>query len=187
MGEIQYLALFRGINVGGKNIIKMADLKACFESLGFHGVTTYIQSGNVIFRTAERNPEILTLMIEKEASVRFQSALKIHLVTQNQIDDIVKYKPEGFGMDTENYKYDVVFLKAPLTAQLAYESIKVKEGVDKAYAGEGVLYLMRLISKAGQSYFSKVISLPVYQNMTVRNWNTTIKLWEIMNTNSPEL
>lgn len=45
----RYLALLRGINVGGKNIIKMADLKACFESLGFADVVTYIQSGNVLF------------------------------------------------------------------------------------------------------------------------------------------
>ncbi|NCP46313.1 MAG: DUF1697 domain-containing protein, partial [Flavobacteriales bacterium] len=45
----QYLALLRGINVGGNNIIKMVDLKACFEKMGFTDVKTYIQSGNVIF------------------------------------------------------------------------------------------------------------------------------------------
>jgi uncharacterized protein (DUF1697 family) len=49
MAEQQYITLLRGINVGGNNIIKMTDLKSCFESMGFTGVSTYIQSGNVIF------------------------------------------------------------------------------------------------------------------------------------------
>ena len=51
MADTQYLALLRGINVGGNNIIKMADLKACFERLGFTGVATYIQSGNILFKS----------------------------------------------------------------------------------------------------------------------------------------
>jgi uncharacterized protein (DUF1697 family) len=55
MSIVQYLALLRGINVGGKNIIKMADLKACFESLGFSDVVTYIQSGNVLFKSADKD------------------------------------------------------------------------------------------------------------------------------------
>ncbi|NIP26808.1 MAG: DUF1697 domain-containing protein, partial [Phycisphaerae bacterium] len=49
----QYAALLRGINVGGKNIIKMADLRACFERMGFSDVRTYIQSGNVLFWATE--------------------------------------------------------------------------------------------------------------------------------------
>jgi uncharacterized protein (DUF1697 family) len=49
----KYLALLRGINVGGNNIIKMVDLKACFEKMGFLDVSTYIQSGNVLFSSPE--------------------------------------------------------------------------------------------------------------------------------------
>jgi hypothetical protein len=51
--ETQYVALLRGINVGGNNLIKMADLKACFEKLDLAEVATYIQSGNVLFSTTE--------------------------------------------------------------------------------------------------------------------------------------
>lgn len=53
MNETRYIALLRGINVGGNNIIRMSDLKASFEELGFSDVVTYIQSGNVLFNTGE--------------------------------------------------------------------------------------------------------------------------------------
>ncbi|MBK7451038.1 MAG: DUF1697 domain-containing protein [Anaerolineales bacterium] len=52
-----YLALLRGINVGGKNIIKMADLKASFEAMGFSNVVTYIQSGNVVLQSDEKDKD----------------------------------------------------------------------------------------------------------------------------------
>ena len=66
-----YLALLRGINVGGSNIIKMAALKTCFEGMGFTNVATYIQSGNVLFASAEKNTGKLTRKIEKALSKQF--------------------------------------------------------------------------------------------------------------------
>jgi uncharacterized protein (DUF1697 family) len=55
-------------------------------------------------------------------------------------------------------------------------SVSIKEGVDQAFAGNGVLYFSRLISKATQSRLARIIGTPVYQSMTIRNWNTTTKL-----------
>jgi len=66
MAGQQYITLLRGINVGGNNIIKMTDLKSCFEDMGFTGVSTYIQSGNVIFFSGEQDKAKLTTKIEKE-------------------------------------------------------------------------------------------------------------------------
>ena len=63
-----YVALLRGINVGGNNIIRMTALKACFETLGFQDVSTYIQSGNVLFSTAESDTVKLTAKIETALS-----------------------------------------------------------------------------------------------------------------------
>ena len=120
----RYVALLRGINVGGKNLIKMTELKGCFEDHGFRNVATYIQSGNVLFESGERSSARL--------------------------------------------------------AQRAIESVSTKEGVDQAYAGTGVLYFSRLISKASQSRLSRIVSMPIYQSMTIRNWNTTLKLLEMI-------
>lgn len=60
------------------------------------------------------------------------------------------------------------------------KSVRVKAGVDEAHAGKGVLYFSHLISKASQSQLSRLVSMPVYQSMTIRNWNTTTKLLELM-------
>lgn len=71
MAGNQYLALLRGINVGGNNIIKMTDLKSCFENMGFDDVLTYIQSGNVLFKSDEKNKTRLTNRIEMVLSEHF--------------------------------------------------------------------------------------------------------------------
>lgn len=175
-----YLALLRGINVGGKNIIKMADLKACFESIGFSNVTTYIQSGNVVFASPEKDNASLTDKIEKTLSTRFNYTSRLVLVTHPEMKKIVAGAPKGFGDDPDTYRYDVIFLKGPLTPAKAMEQVSVKEGVDQAYQGKYVLYFSRLISRASQSRLTRIISLPVYQNMTIRNWNTTTKLLALM-------
>ena len=175
-----YVALLRGINVGGNNIIKMNALKACFESLGFKDVRTYIQSGNVLFRAAGSNQASLTKRIETALSKSFNYKSRVVLRSQKQLKAIVAKAPKGFGSDQDTYRYDVLFLKAPLTASKAMKSVSMKEGVDEAYAGKDVLYFSRLISKATQSRLSRIASMPVYQNMTIRNWNTTTKLLNLL-------
>ena len=176
----QYVALLRGINVGGNNIIKMTDLKACFESLGFKEVRTYIQSGNVLFRAAGSDQAGLTKRIENALSKSFDYESRVVVRSERQLKAIVSKAPKDFGSDQSTYRYDVIFLKDPLTAAKAMKSVSTKEGVDEAYAGKGVLYFSRVISKATQSHLSRIIGTPVYKHMTIRNWNTTTKLLKLM-------
>lgn len=176
----QYAALLRGINVGGKNIIRMTELKACFEELGLENVSTFIQSGNVIFRTGKSDPARLTSQIESALSKTFSYKSRVVLRSHKQMKDIVAKAPQDFGSKPDTYRYDVIFLKEPLTASQAMKSVSTKDGVDLAFAGRGVLYFSRHISKATQSHLTRIIGLPVYQNMTIRNWNTTTKLLHLM-------
>jgi uncharacterized protein (DUF1697 family) len=180
MADKTYVALLRGINVGGKNLIKMAELKACFESLGFQNVRTYIQSGNVLFSTDEPDQASLTSQIEDALSKNFNYQSRVVVRSDQEMKAIVANAPKGFGNDPATYRYDVIFLKEPLTAAEAMQSVTTKEGVDQAFAGNGVLYFSRLISKATQSRLTRIIGLPVYQSMTIRNWNTTTRLLEMM-------
>jgi len=180
MADTHYIALLRGINVGGKNIIKMADLKACFESMGFSDVVTYIQSGNVVFKSAEKDKTKLTNKIEKGLSERFNYTSRMVAVTHKELKKVVEGAPKGFGKDPATFRYDVIFLKEPLTPKEAMKSVSIKEGVDNAYIGKDVLYFSRLISRATQSHLTRIIGLPVYQSMTIRNWNTTTKLLALM-------
>ena len=184
MASVHYLALLRGINVGGSNIIKMTDLKACFEALGCTDAATYIQSGNVVFRSEERDAAKLVSKAERALSARFGYTSRVVVLTHKQLMHIVERAPDRFGREPDHYKYDVIFLKEPLTEAEAIKAISLKPGVDTAQKGKGVLYCSRLISKAGQSHLSRIVSLPIYQSMTIRNWNTTTKLLALMNSAS---
>jgi uncharacterized protein (DUF1697 family) len=180
MSLTYYCALLRGINVGGNNIIKMSELKSCFESMSFSNVLTYIQSGNVLFSSENTEKAKLIDMIETQLSETFDYQSKIVLITKKQLETVIKKAPESFGTEPERFRYDVVFLKEPLTATDAVKSIKIREGVDTVIPGKDVLYFSRLIELAGKSYLTKIISLPIYKNMTIRNWNTTSKLFDLM-------
>lgn len=179
VAEGQFVALLRGINVGGKNIIKMADLKASFEEMGFTDVATYIQSGNVLFATKEANSR-LTTVIEKGLSGRFGYQSVVVVRSHAQLRKAVEQAPRGFGKQPARFRYDVIFLKDPLKSSEAMASVSLKEGVDRAWAGEDLLYFARLSAKATQSRLGRIVQLPIYQSMTIRNWNTTVKLLALM-------
>jgi uncharacterized protein (DUF1697 family) len=110
----RYVALLRGINVGGNNIIRMADLRACLEADGFDDVRTYIQSGNVLF-TASGSAATLTARLERTLSKEFGYEATVAVRSARQLRAIVDGAPEGFGADRERYRSDVIFLMPPLT------------------------------------------------------------------------
>lgn len=176
---MNYVALIRGINVGGKHIIRMTDLKACFEEQGLKDVATYIQSGNVVF-SARAKPAEIARRLEAALHATFDCQTKVVLRSQVEMAAIVARAPRGFGKESTRYRYDVIFLNAPLTAAAAIAKVPMKEGVDQAHAGAGVLYFSRLISKATQSKLGRVVSLPIYKEMTIRNWRTTTTLLQMM-------
>lgn len=180
MERNHYLALLRGINVGGNNLIKMVDLKACFLGMGFTEVKTYIQTGNVIFQSEEKSSEKLTDQIQTILSKTFNYKSVVVIIAEKELAEVIQEAPKGFGDQKEKYRYDVIFIKPPLKAQEAMKEMPIKEGVDEGAAGKHALYFSRLIAKATSSKISRIIQLPIYQFMTIRNWNTTTKLGELM-------
>ena len=179
-----YIALLRGINVGGKNLIRMPALKAAFEEDGFEDVATYIQSGNVLFAAPGARTTELTDRIETLLAEAFDYVPTVVVRNRTQMRAIVDRTPKGFGTEPAKYRYDVVFLKEPLTAKVAMKSLQLKPGVDEAHAGTGVLYLSRLDARATQSRLNKIASSPIYPSVTIRNWNTTTKLLSLMDERS---
>lgn len=174
------MALLRGINIGGNNIVRMADLKDCFAAAGFTDVVTYINSGNVLFRAPRMSLPKLTEKIEQTLHKRLALPLKVVVATFEEVKEAVERAPKGFGVKPDKYRYDVIFLKSPLTVRQAISGIPFKPGVDQVTAGRQVIYFSRLIAKASQSKLSRVIALPIYKSMTIRNWNTTSKLYKLM-------
>jgi len=174
------LALLRGINVGGRNVIRMADLRNCFEAEGFRDVVTYIQSGNVIFRSPSSGPGALTVRIEEMLAAAFDYKAKVAVRSRKQMRAVVEGAPPGFGARPDVCRYDVLFLMAPLTATDAMKHVRARPGVDEVRASKDVLYFSRLIEKASRSHLNRIASMPVYQSMTIRNWKTTTRLLQLM-------
>ena len=174
-----YVALLRGINVGGKNLIRMPALKECFEAGGFEDVSTYIASGNVFFRAAGSGAA-LEDRIEKMLAKAFPYDATVMVRSRTQMRSIVEKAPKSIGADTKNHLYDVLFLKKPLTTSAVLKQVPIREDVDEIHAGPGVVYFSRVTKLAARSRLSRVASLPIYKNMTIRSWSTTTRLVGMM-------
>jgi uncharacterized protein (DUF1697 family) len=176
-----YAVLLRGVNVGGKNKIPMAALKERLQKTGFQDVTTYIQSGNVIVRS-DRDPATIGSRVEAVLTSNFRldsSIVKVLVLTYEELHAIVENRPKAFGSQPEKYHYDVIFLMDyDVTEALAI--CKTREGVDRLWAANGVIYFERLSSLRTKSRMSAIVGTLAYQSMTIRNWNTTTKLLALL-------
>ncbi len=177
---MRYVALLRGINVGGNNIIKMAALRAAFERSGFTDVTTYIASGNVLFCAPSTPKPKLTLAIEKMLSETFAYASCVVVVSAKELARVIDEIPAQFGSDATRFHYDVIFVKEPLTTAEALAEVTAHPEVDAVAVGKHALYFRRLKARATSSHLAKIVGRPVYKSLTIRNWNTTKKLSEMI-------
>ena len=174
-----FVALLRGINVGGNNLIPMAALRDAFGEAGMTDVATYIQSGNVLFESDD-DQDALTPRLEKVLVKRFGYRGRVALRSRAQLRAVVDDAPDGFGEDAHTYRSDVLYLLGPSTAAEVAAGIRTRDGVDSMTAGDGVIYFERLVARATQSLLSKVASTPIYQEMTIRNWRTTTTLMRML-------
>src|SRR5689334_8181364 len=122
---VRYLALLRGVNVGGKNLVKMADLRDAFERMGFADVTTYIASGNVLFRAPRQKRDELAARIESDLGRRFGMELKVVLLTEALLRSVVDGAPSGFG--GASHRCDVLFVRKPLTVKRAFGALETRD------------------------------------------------------------
>jgi hypothetical protein len=125
----QYVALLRGINVGGGNIIKMTDLKACFDASKLENVATYIQSGNVLFETAETDLVKLVRELEKALSKTFSRyQARIVLCSHAKLRQIVRKAPRGFWKRAAKISLRCDFLKRTTHSPAGNEKCGRKAG-----------------------------------------------------------
>ena len=176
-----YVALLRGINVGGKNKVPMAGLKQLLEEIGLEDVRTYIQSGNAIFRSPLAAGTIAR-KIEQGLSSAFKldnAVIKVLVLSHAQLKAVVERRPKGFGDEPDKHHSDAIFLME-IDGDEAFAVFAPREGVDKVWAGEGVIYSQRLSAERTKSRLSKIVGTVPYKSMTIRSWATTVKLLELM-------
>lgn len=174
-----YIALLRGINVGGKNIIKMADLKRVFEVMGLSEVKTYIQSGNVLFKSnAEEEP--LRKKIEHEIEVAFGFSISVVLRTAAELEWIIRNCPfseeaisEAKSSSEGESLYVSLLIYSPSEEKIERMNNYRSENDDYRIEGREVFLLFRhSIGKSKLANNLHKLDVPA----TVRNWNTINKL-----------
>jgi len=167
--------------VGGKNIISMAKLRTALEELGFKNVASYIASGNLIVdspKTASATQKAVERLLVDKFGVGRDSARAL-VLTQPELEAVVKKRPKGFGDEPGKYHSDAVFLIGAKPAA-AMKVFSPREGVDSVWPGPGVVYSQRLSAQRTKSRLGRIVGTPEYRSMTIRSWNTTVKLLELM-------
>lgn len=182
-----YIALLRGINVGGKNIIKMSDLKRVFESIGLCEVKTYIQSGNVLFKSNE-DEDSLCNKIEHAIDASFRIPVKVILRTSTELEHIISNCP--FSKDEITKAETLSEVESLYVALLAHNPLKEKiecidvysssSESDKYYIVGRDMYLLFYRSISNSKLANNLYKLNV--SSTVRNWKTLSKLAILANT-----
>lgn len=167
-----YVALLRGVNVGGKGRVPMKELRALFESLGLEDVRTLIQSGNVIFRSASK-PSSRTL--EKAIAERFLVTSPVVLRTSSELAKIVKNDPFA---DADRAFLHVGFMVGPV-APAELEALDVARFAPERIVVSGTEMYFHLPGGMGNSKLAGYLSRRIGDSMTIRNWNTVTTLTEL--------
>jgi len=174
-----FVALLRGVNVGGNNMISMSSLKKSFESMGFTGVATYINSGNIIFKSKEADARKLEGKIEQMLSREYELDSKVVLRSVSEMAQLVLSLPRNWGGDS-NWRYNVIFLRHTIDSEKILAELEVKKDIEEVVYYPGALLWRAQISELTRTNMLKLSSRKMYLDMTIRNQNTTRKLYELM-------
>ena len=174
-----YVALLRGINVGGNTMVKMADLKACFEDLGLQQVSTYINSGNVLFRSSQTDPRKLEAAIEAALTKQFSYNIRTVVRSLDEIRHMMRQLPKSW-QHPEDKKCNVIFLSHTIDKPDILDGFNPKPGIEEVYYHPGVLFWSAQTSQLTKSDMLKTASRPVYKEMTIRILNTAKKIYDLM-------
>jgi uncharacterized protein (DUF1697 family) len=176
---MKYIALLRGINVGGNNKVSMAELKKCFEYCGFTEVRTYINSGNVIFESKGQRKEKLVAICETVIEKTFGFHIVCSVITAEELRYALERAPSWWGND-DGVKHNALFVIAPKTTkEIMAEVGKEKPGYEKVHAVEPIIFWSAPLETFGRTRYSKIVGTSTYQSITIRNANTTKKLAEL--------
>lgn len=174
-----YVALLRGVNVGGKNMISMSSLKGSFERMGLREVSTYINSGNILFKAKEGDARKLERRIEAMLSREYKLGCKVVVRSYAEMASLVENLPADWSGDSR-WKYNVMFLRHSIDSENILEGLKPRSDIERVVYRPGALLWSARLSDLTRVTMIKLSGQEIYQDMTVRNLNTTRKLYELM-------
>ena len=176
---IKYIALLRGINVGGKNKVSMKELRELLEKKGFQDVVTYINSGNIIFSSDNTDIEFLKRNCEALIFEKFKLELSLMVISAEELIDALSSAPEWWDVDKEA-KHNAIFVIPPTTVDEVFKEVgEIKPEYEKVSSIGRVIFWSAPLKTFSRTRWSKVVGKSVYNRITIRNANTVKKLVEL--------
>lgn len=178
---IKYIALLRGINISGKNKISMSELKLELEKNKYQNVSTYLNSGNVIFESNINNKETIMKDIYKIIKNKFNLEVPIFVMTSLELEDILNNSPKWWGTDNKEIYDNLIFIITPTKYEDVYNTIgEPKEDIEKIKEYNNSIFWSYDLKKYRKSnWWSKTASTNISDKITIRTANTMKKILEI--------
>lgn len=172
-----YIVFFRGINVGGKNILPMKDLKSTLEEIGFEGIKTYIQSGNVVLQTDEEDTKNISHKISLAVQKNYAFLPNVLVLKVKDLEESVKNNP----FNTEQGKALHFYFLESTPKQPKMEVLNgIKTDTEEFVLKNEVFYLFAP-DGIGRSKLAAKIEQYIGVTATARNWNTVNKILSMVN------
>ncbi len=174
-----YVALLRGINVGGKNKIEMKQLKKTFEEVGMKSVVTYLNTGNIVFVSHGLSKKEIIDILEEAILKDFELAIKVVVRSLEDYKMMMKSLPDTWRND-QHMKSDVLFLFDSIDNKAVLDKFVIKPEIDTVKYVPGAILWSVSKGNATKSGLTKIIGTDLYKAVTIRNVNTTRKIYELM-------
>ncbi|HLB39731.1 MAG TPA: DUF1697 domain-containing protein [Actinomycetota bacterium] len=175
-----WVVLLRGINVGGRNVIAMRDLRQAFAHMGFHDPATYIQSGNVVVGSRRVKGPRAASSIERRLSEAFGYDARVVVRDLAEMTKVVRQIPKDWDVSDRSMRHNVIFVTDAITPREIVESVIPKPAVESVRAGDHAVYWSAPFETLTKTAMIKLSSHPLYPEMTIRNLRTTLRLLEMM-------
>lgn len=174
----RYIALLRGINIGGKNKIAMAALKTGFAALGFAEVATYLNSGNVVFSSAIDDIDALSNGIESMIEDRFDCNIPVFIILQEELKERLDHAPDWWGEENQEIYDNLIFLMPPLSYADFYNEIgNPKAEYENAHHYKDVIFWsFNRMAYQKTNWWSKTAGSSISGRITIRTANTVRRI-----------
>jgi len=177
---MKYIALLRGINISGKNKISMGELKSELDKK-YKNVSTYLNSGNVIFESEIKDKEMIMNDIYQIVKNKFDLEIPVFVMTTDELEDILNHKPEWWGTDNKEIYDNLIFIIPPTKYEDVYNTIwEPKQDIEKIEVYKNsIFWSFDLKNYRKSNWWVKTASTDIKDRITIRTANTMRKVLEI--------
>ena len=179
----KYIALLRGINISGKNKVSMPLLKAAFEDMGFLNVSTYINSGNVLFSSKINDKNSISSRCKAMIEERFMLDVPVVIISLKELSEALDNAPKWWDIDSEEEMINqAIFLIPPVTIEEVYKAVgEYKPEYEQVGYYNNVIFWSAQRAALSKTKWYKIASSTVNNKVTIRNASTTKKLLILSN------